>query len=46
MRVALRVAANDAEIASLLPAKLGKRDAKVLEKCELKSLAALVRAKP
>lgn len=44
MSVARRVA-SDKDLATLLPKKLNKKDAEVLEKCELKSLAALVRAK-
>ena len=45
MGVARRIG-TDAELAALLPAgKLDQKDAELLEKCELKSLAALVRAK-
>ena len=45
MGVARRVANNDKKLAALLPKKLGQKEAEVLEKCELKSLAAVVRAK-
>lgn len=45
VRVARRVG-DDKDLAALLPAgKFDEKDAAVLEKCELKSLAAVVRAR-
>ncbi|MBI3440390.1 MAG: hypothetical protein HY052_01055 [Proteobacteria bacterium] len=45
MAVARRVG-NDAELAALLPAgKFDKTDIEILEKCQLKSLADLIRIK-
>lgn len=45
LRVACRVG-DDKELATLLPAgKFNEKDAETLEKCDLKSLAAVVRAR-
>jgi hypothetical protein len=45
LRVARRVG-DDKDLATLLPAgKFNEKDAETLEKCELKSLAAVVRAR-